>query len=42
MRGESKYHYVALSLIEDPQGVVHPSKTSQGGSITLERAFVQR
>lgn len=45
MRGESKYHYVDLSLIEDAQGTseAHRAKlVMDGGSRTSERPLIQR
>lgn len=43
MRGESKYHYVDLSLIEDPQGVGE-DLTSTGVELNtmVERPSIQR
>ena len=44
MRGESKYHYVDLSLIEDPQGVggEDPASTGVESSTMMERPTLQR
>ncbi len=45
MRGESKYHYVDLSLIEDAQGIseAHRAKLAMdAGSRTSERPLIQR
>lgn len=45
MRGESKYHYVDLSLIEDAQGIseANRAKSAMGaGSRTSERPLTQR
>lgn len=44
MRGESKYHYVDLSLIEDPQGVGGEDPASTGVELNtmMERPSFQR
>lgn len=44
MRGESKYHYVDLSLIEDPQGVGGEdlASTSVELNTVVERPSLQR
>lgn len=44
IRGESKYHYVDLSLIEDPQGVGGEDPTSTGVDLNtmVERPSIQR
>lgn len=45
MRGESKYHYVDLSLIEDAQGIseAHRAKLAMdAGSRASERPLIQR
>lgn len=45
MRGESKYHYVDLSLIEDAQGIseAHRAKLAKdAGSRTSQRPLIQR
>lgn len=45
MRGESKYHYVDLSLIEDTQGMSEAHRTKlamDAGSRTSERPLIHR
>lgn len=45
MRGESKYHYVDLALIEDHQEIVDPHRVQRSvdvGSTTTERQLMQR
>lgn len=43
MRGESKYHYVDLSLIEDTQGISEANRAKSAmGSRTSERPLTQR
>lgn len=44
MRGESKYHYVDLSLIEDPQGVGGEEPASIGVELNtgMERPGLRR
>lgn len=45
MRGESKYHYVDLALIEDHQEIVDPDRVQRSvdvGSTTAGRLLIQR
>lgn len=45
MRGESKYHYVDLALIEDHQEIIDPHKVQRSvdvGSAITERPLMQR
>ena len=45
MRGESKYHYVDLALIEDHRETVDPNRVQKSvdvSSITAERPLIQR
>lgn len=45
MRGESKYHYVDLSLIEDAQGIsvaTRAKSAMDAGSRASERPLTQR
>lgn len=45
MRGESKYHYVDLALIEDHQEIVDPHRLQHSvdvSSTTAEKQLIQR